>query len=103
MRPEGLDDLRATKLRIGKERWVVLSVPVPSGARVELSEAERAVKAMLLRGDSNADIARARGTSVRTVANQVASIFRKLGVRSRAELATREALAASGGTNGKRA
>jgi DNA-binding CsgD family transcriptional regulator len=36
---------------------------------------------------SNAAIARARQTSVRTVANQVASLFRKTGARSRDELA----------------
>ena len=34
---------------------------------------------------SNTEIARTRGTSARTVANQVASLFRKLGIRSRAE------------------
>ena len=43
----------------------------------------------VLAGLANAAIARRRGTSARTVANQVASIFRKLGVQSRAELAAR--------------
>jgi DNA-binding NarL/FixJ family response regulator len=46
----------------------------------------------LLEGKRNADIARERGTSVRTVANQVAAIFRKLKVRSRAELVATAAL-----------
>lgn len=32
-------------------------------------------------GHSNAEIARARGTSARTVANQLAGLFRKLGVQ----------------------
>ncbi len=41
---------------------------------------------MRLRGASNQDIARTRGVSVRTVANQLAAVYRKLGVRSRAEL-----------------
>jgi DNA-binding CsgD family transcriptional regulator len=36
---------------------------------------------------SNSEIGRRRGTSGRTVANQMATIFRKLGVSSRAELA----------------
>lgn len=40
-------------------------------------------------GESNDDIARRRGTSPRTVANQIASIFRKHGVGSRAELVAR--------------
>jgi DNA-binding CsgD family transcriptional regulator len=53
----------------------------------DLSAAERDVAALILRGRDNASIANLRGTSVRTVANQVASIFNKLGVRSRAELA----------------
>jgi DNA-binding NarL/FixJ family response regulator len=54
-----------------------------------LSTSERAVAALMLRGASNAEIAEARAKSARTVANQVASIFRKLGVRSRGELAAR--------------
>jgi DNA-binding CsgD family transcriptional regulator len=39
-------------------------------------------------GLSNLDIARMRRTSVRTVANQIASVLRKLAVGSRKELAT---------------
>ena len=54
-----------------------------------LTPAERAVVAALLAGHSNDEIARARGTALRTVANQVARIFKKMGVRSRAELAVR--------------
>jgi DNA-binding CsgD family transcriptional regulator len=54
-----------------------------------LTPAERAVFDMLLQGASNAAIARARAGSVRTVANQVASIFQKLGVGSRYELIAR--------------
>jgi DNA-binding CsgD family transcriptional regulator len=46
-------------------------------------------------GQSNAAIAKARGTHVRTVANQLAALFRKLGVASRAEL---RALLARGGS-----
>lgn len=55
----------------------------------KLSPAEREVAALILHGRDNASIAALRGTSVRTTANQVASIFAKLGVRSRAELAAR--------------
>jgi DNA-binding NarL/FixJ family response regulator len=42
----------------------------------------------LIEGLSNSEIATARQTSVRTVANQVASILRKVGVRSRSEAVT---------------
>ena len=51
-----------------------------------LSPAEKEVAALVARGRSTADIARARRVSPRTVANQLASIFRKLGVSSRQEL-----------------
>ena len=54
-----------------------------------LSTCERDVAALVLRGASNAQIAAARAKSARTIANQVASVFRKLGVRSRGELAAR--------------
>ena len=57
------------------------------GDRQRLSPAERAVVEAVLRGQSNREIAERRGTSVRTVANQMASIFRKLQVGSRGELA----------------
>jgi DNA-binding NarL/FixJ family response regulator len=61
-----------------------LSTPVlPS----TLTSAERSVAAAVLRGCSHAEIARERGSSPRTVANQLAGAFRKLQVRSRAELA----------------
>lgn len=51
-----------------------------------LAEAEQEVCELVLRGQDNRAIAAKRGTSPRTVANQIASIFRKLGVHSRAEL-----------------
>lgn len=51
-----------------------------------LAPAEHAVIGMLVEGQTYAEIALARETSVRTVANQVASGFRRLGVSGRAEL-----------------
>lgn len=51
-----------------------------------LSPAERAILGHVVRGASNAAIARARGTAPRTVANQVASLLRKTGARSRFDL-----------------
>lgn len=54
-----------------------------------LTAAEREIAALVLEGCDNPTIARIRRTAVRTTANQVASIFAKLGVRSRAELAAR--------------
>jgi len=71
----------------GQQRFAVLSFPagdVPADA--PLTPAERVVAAAIVQGLSNEEIARLRKTSPRTVANQVAAVFRKLGARSRAEL-----------------
>lgn len=65
-----------------------LLIPLPA-ARVPLqglTPAEAAVVEAALAGQSNAEIARARSTSRRTIANQLSSAYGKLGVRSRAEL-----------------
>jgi DNA-binding CsgD family transcriptional regulator len=57
------------------------------GDRAGLTESEYEVALLALRGSSNRDIAARRGTSVRTVANQLRSVYRKLRIRSRAGLA----------------
>ena len=62
--------------------------PLPKATVQGLTSAEEEVLALLLDGYDNASIAEARSTSPRTTANQVAGIFRKLGVASRAELAS---------------
>ncbi len=54
-----------------------------------LTEAERAVAHAAGDGKSNAAIAAGRGVSQRTVANQMAAILKKLGLRSRLDLALR--------------
>ncbi len=51
-----------------------------------LAPAEHAVVGFLVEGKSYAEIARLRETSVRTVANQIASAFRRLGVSGRSDL-----------------
>jgi DNA-binding CsgD family transcriptional regulator len=62
--------------------WPIRQRPLPRS----LTSAEREVVRRALAGESNPEIARGRGTSTRTVANQMASVFRKLGVGSRLEL-----------------
>lgn len=52
-----------------------------------LTPAESALVPLLVTGCSDARIAEVRGTARRTVANQCASIYRKLGVSTRHELA----------------
>jgi DNA-binding NarL/FixJ family response regulator len=54
-----------------------------------LTRAERFVLTHALKGHSDRQIASARNTSRRTVANQMAAVFAKLGVRSRRELVAR--------------
>jgi DNA-binding CsgD family transcriptional regulator len=60
----------------------------PAGWKPEasLTTAELEVARLAAQGRSNAEIAEARDTSVRTVANQMAKILRKLGVSSRADI-----------------
>jgi DNA-binding NarL/FixJ family response regulator len=80
---------RGTRVVGGTELcWVVLPIEALD-FDPRLTSAERQVVAGVLDGRSNAAIARARRTSSRTVANQLAAIYRKLGVSSRWELAAR--------------
>jgi DNA-binding NarL/FixJ family response regulator len=79
--------LRTSVLTMGGEDWLVLSFPVKLSASPDaLTPAERGVVEAVLRGLSTADIARERGTSVYTIGNQLASVFKKLGVHSRLDL-----------------
>lgn len=75
-------------MNIGGESLVVVSLPAhdPERAR-QLGRAELAVARDAVAGLSNAAIARRRGRSPRTIANQLSAIYRKLGISSRAELA----------------
>jgi DNA-binding CsgD family transcriptional regulator len=64
-----------------------ITVPRPDRALAAwLAPAEHAVINLLIEGHCYAEIAKSRHTSIRTVANQVASGFRRLGVSGRAEL-----------------
>jgi DNA-binding CsgD family transcriptional regulator len=88
--PEPPSGLRAYRFLYKDEEYLVLSFPVAAASLPDqLTDAERVVLRELLAGKSNAEIAGARGTSPRTVANQISSLYRKLGVASRAELAAR--------------
>jgi DNA-binding NarL/FixJ family response regulator len=71
-------------LAIGVDIAMTRLTPVAPSAAV-LSDAERAVAVGMLDGKRAAAIARERRTSIRTVANQIANIYRKLGVASRRE------------------
>jgi DNA-binding NarL/FixJ family response regulator len=60
-----------------------------SDAESRLTKAQREVLELALQGLSDRAIARARGTSARTVANQLRAVFRALGVSNRLELAAK--------------
>lgn len=78
-----------TEVEVDGVAMLLIDMPAPTlagDAFADLTDAERDVALRVAEGQSNAAIAEARGTHVRTVANQLASLFRKLGVASRAEL-----------------
>jgi DNA-binding NarL/FixJ family response regulator len=82
--------LTASRFQIGTDEYALLEWPLPEPPPpAGFTAAERGVLELLRAGLGNAQIAAARGTSPRTVANQIASIFRKLGVGSRSELFAR--------------
>ncbi|MGR9109083.1 MAG: helix-turn-helix transcriptional regulator, partial [Gammaproteobacteria bacterium] len=81
---------KLAEISIAGEELLFGAYPLINENRVtSLTEAERAVLTHLLSGSTNDDIARRRKTSRHTVANQIQSIFDKLQVRSRGELAAR--------------
>lgn len=67
--------------------YQVVSAPRAEGClRAVLSDAEFKVVRALIEGHSHVEIAKERGTSRRTIANQLATAFRRIGVSSRGEL-----------------
>jgi DNA-binding NarL/FixJ family response regulator len=91
--PSGLR-ARLTEFEFAGEPLATASLALLDGELVALlSTAERDVALLALQGATNAAIGAARDTSEQTVAVQLRSIFNKLGVRSRSELAARLASA----------
>lgn len=82
-------DLRAFRFDLGGDAFAVVEFSLPGeqlASDRRLTPAEREVVRLMLQGKSNVEIATTRGTTVRTVANQVARVFDKLGVRGRLQL-----------------
>ncbi|MFO0642082.1 MAG: helix-turn-helix transcriptional regulator [Polyangiaceae bacterium] len=75
------------RFELDGDDYVVISVPLAPAPDARLTPTEWEVAREVLRGLSNDAIGRARGVSRHTVAAQLRSIFRKLGVGSRRELA----------------
>jgi DNA-binding CsgD family transcriptional regulator len=81
-------DFRAAELSADGRPFLVMSYELPRWEfPVALTPAERQVLLRVLDGETHEEVATARGISSRTVANQIASAFKKIGVRSRMELA----------------
>jgi DNA-binding CsgD family transcriptional regulator len=68
------------------QRWLVSYERPDSALASTLSEAEREVVRLLVEGRTHTQIAQARITSPRTIANQLGASFRKLGVSGRTAL-----------------
>lgn len=66
---------------------LVIDVEGEAPSAPELTDAQRDVARRAAAGESNEEIAAARGTSVSTVANQLGAVYQRLGVASRYELA----------------
>ena len=81
--------VRSFHVVVGDENLLALSLAIAEPDVSGLTDAERAVTSDAARGLSNLEIAKRRRRSLRTVANQLSSAFRKLGVSSRADLAAR--------------
>jgi DNA-binding CsgD family transcriptional regulator len=80
-------EARFSRVTHGEQSYTILGVPRPE-LRLEglVSRAEADVIKLLIEGLSHAEMAKLRHTSVRTVANQLAAAFHKLGVSGRSEL-----------------
>ena len=82
-------ELDETCVESTEDASLEISATVRPGVLSKLTPAERDIALYVVGGCSNAQIARLRHTSVRTIANQISSLFRKLDVRGRLELILR--------------
>ena len=84
------DSLQVARFEIEGEEYALLSFPIPVPELPEgLTRAEREVVMGVVRGESNGEIAERRGVSANTIANQLRSVYAKLGLRNRRELVSR--------------
>lgn len=78
---------RVSRMRVGDEDILVLSVPLPKLCYPEgTTSAEHEIIDLVLQGRTVKEIAAERGASLRTVTTQLGTIFRKAHVNSQAEL-----------------
>jgi DNA-binding NarL/FixJ family response regulator len=78
---------RVSRMRVGGEDILVLSVPLPKlRYPAGTTSAEREIIDAVLKGLTVKEIAEQRDAALRTVTTQLGAIFRKAGVNSQAEL-----------------
>ena len=83
--PDGLERL---DVELDGQSYIVLSYPSPPQAALHgLSDLESSIARAVATGQTNREIATGRSRSVFTIQNQLARIYKKLGVASRSELA----------------
>lgn len=83
-------ELEAHALSVGEDEYTLFVFPLPAPQPPPgLTPAEREVASAVSQGQSNAEIARARGTSPNTIANQLRSIYAKVEAAGRIELIER--------------
>jgi DNA-binding CsgD family transcriptional regulator len=87
---EGFDRLGA-RLWAAKARAELRRIGGRTASKSELSETERQIVALVVAGRRNREVAVELSLSTNTVAWNLSKIYRKLGVRSRTELAARVA------------
>jgi DNA-binding NarL/FixJ family response regulator len=89
---------RLSFIQHDSEQLRVIAMPRPDRRlTTALPPAELAVVRMLIEGRCYAEIATGRGTSVRTIANQITAVFRRMRVSGRGELLHRLFLAEGSG------
>ncbi|MBW2209488.1 MAG: helix-turn-helix transcriptional regulator [Deltaproteobacteria bacterium] len=78
---------RVSRMRVGGEDILVLSVPLPSLRYPDgTTPAEQEIIDAVVQGLTVKEISEQRGASLRTVTTQLGTIFRKANVNSQAEL-----------------
>ncbi|MBC7978140.1 MAG: helix-turn-helix transcriptional regulator, partial [Myxococcales bacterium] len=88
-RNDGASIVRVARFRQDGHDYAVIRIAIVPKLPPSLTTAETEVATLVIEGLSNAAIAARRTTSVRTVANQLRSIYSKLGVGSRRQLCSR--------------
>ena len=78
--------ISAESSELGEFELVLFEFHAHLPQAAQFSRAELEVLERVAQGASNREIAMARGVSYRTIANQLASMYRKLGVNTREEL-----------------